>query len=231
MSIPFQSKGEKSSVSLCLFLSSRSPAIGHRLGQHRKRQILKSACVSQIGASWPFRNCAACSTSSQNSVSAIFSDQLDTSLPQRIQNIVRGEILVLHNSGEPSRQENNSSRKERLQVWEIVAPRILCVLTSVQQQDSVGQNVVEKGGWGELLSSAQVKQDPTEGGGWVRIDWLGGGGGGSGGAAGVGRWVDGVQPVLNLLQSCFNQHLQMVASQDLSVTEISRTLATKYPTN
>ena len=65
----------------------------------------------------------------------------------------------------------------------------------------------------------------------MRIDWLGGGGGGSGGAAGVGRWVDDVQPVLNLLQSCFNQHLQMVASQDLSETEISRTLATKYPTN
>ena len=43
-------------------------------------------------------------------------------LPQRIQNIVWGEILVLHNSGEPSRQENDSSPKERLHVWEIVAP-------------------------------------------------------------------------------------------------------------
>ena len=86
-------------------------------------------------------------------------------LPQRIQNIVWGEILVLHNSGEPSRQENDSSPKERLHVWEIVAPRILCVLTSVQQQDSVGENVVDQGGGGELLSSAQVEQDPTEGGG------------------------------------------------------------------
>ena len=42
---------------------------------------------------------------------------------------------------------------------------LLCVLTSVQQLDSVWQNVVEKGGGCELLSSAQVKQDPTEGGG------------------------------------------------------------------
>lgn len=144
----------KISVSLCLFLSFSSQ---RRLGQHRKRQILKSAHVSQIvGAPW---NCAACSTSSQASVvSAIFSVQLDP-LPQRIQNIVRGEILVIHNSGEPSRQENDSSPKERLHVWEIVC------LTSVQQLDSVWQNVVEKGGGGELLSSAQVKQDPTEGGG------------------------------------------------------------------
>ena len=39
------------------------------------------------------------------------------------------------------------------------------VSTGVQQLDSVCQNVVEKGGGGELLSSAQVKQDPTEGGG------------------------------------------------------------------
>lgn len=39
------------------------------------------------------------------------------------------------------------------------------VSTGVQQLDSVCQNVVEKGGGGELLSSAQVEQDPTEGGG------------------------------------------------------------------
>ena len=38
--ISFRSSEGKSSVSLCLFLSSSSQ---HRLGQHRKRQILKSA--------------------------------------------------------------------------------------------------------------------------------------------------------------------------------------------
>ena len=122
----------------------------------QKETNFEKCCVSQIGAP---RNCAACSTSSQASVSAIFSVKLDPQPPQRIQNIVWGETLGIHNSGEPSRQENDSSPKERLHVWEIVC------LTSVQQLDSVWQNVVEKGGRGELLSSAQVKQDPTEGGG------------------------------------------------------------------
>ena len=57
----------------------------------------------------------------------------------------------------------------------------------------------------------------------MRIGWLGGGGGGGGGggAAGVGRWVDRVQPVLDLLQSCFYQHLQRVGSQDGAETIVA----------
>ena len=80
------------SASLCLFLSSRSPVVGHRLGQHRKRQILRFPHNRSHFSSMKGRNCASCSTSSQNLVfSALSSDQSIT-LPWRIQNIVQGEI-------------------------------------------------------------------------------------------------------------------------------------------
>ena len=151
--ISFRSSEGKSSVSLCLFLSSSSQ---HRLGQHRKRQILKSAVFHK---SEPHGTVQHALQAPRLQFQQYSQSNWIHNYPQRIQNIVRGETLVIHNSGEPSRQENDSSPKERLHVWEIVC------LTSVQQLDSVWQNVVEKGGGGELLSSAQVKQDPTEGGG------------------------------------------------------------------
>ena len=91
----------------------------------------------------------------------MISDQFSSMNPENTKHSL-GISLILHNSGESSsRQENESSPKERLCVN--LGNCSDSVRKSATEWQLVRQNVVQEGGGGDLPGGAQVEQDPAQG--------------------------------------------------------------------
>merc|ERR1712156_1294865 len=89
----------------------------------------------------------------------MISDQISSMDPENTKHSL-GFSSILHNSGESSsRQENESSPKERLCVN--LGNCSDSVRKSAEWQ-LVRQNVVQEGGGGDLPGGAQVEQDPAQ---------------------------------------------------------------------
>ena len=91
----------------------------------------------------------------------MISDQFSSMDPENTKHSL-GFSSILHNSGESSsRQENESSPKERLCVN--LGNCSDSVRKSATEWQLVRQNVVQEGGGGDLPGGAQVEQDPAQG--------------------------------------------------------------------
>ena len=91
----------------------------------------------------------------------MISDQFSSMNPENTKHSL-GFSSILHNSGESSsRQENESSPKERLCVN--LGNCSDSVRKSATEWQLVRQNVVQEGGGGDLPGGAQVEQDPAQG--------------------------------------------------------------------